>query len=36
MMKLILPYCRHAIQMDDSLLLDGLYAIYRRNAPEDT
>ena len=36
MMKLILPYCRHAIQMDDSLLLDGLYAISRRNAPEAT
>ena len=35
MMRLIQPYCRHRIQMDDSLLLDGLYAIYRRNSPEE-
>lgn len=29
--KSIIPHCRRAITFDDHLLLDGLYAIYRKN-----
>ena len=28
----IIPQCRHKILVDETLLLDGLYAIYRRNS----
>lgn len=28
----IVPHCKHTITCDPNLLLDGLYAIYRRNA----
>ena len=27
----VVPFCKHKITIDDNLLLDGLYAIYRRN-----
>ena len=29
--KAIVPHCRHQIQVDPTLLLDGLMAIYRKN-----
>jgi len=29
--KAVIPYCREAIMLDDNLLLEGLYSLYRKN-----
>lgn len=34
LVETIIPHCKHHITIDETLLLDGLYAIYRRNTSE--
>ncbi len=33
--RIVIPHCRHKITIDDNLLLNGLYIIYKKNCPQE-